>query len=50
MMWTVEFLPEADNSLPQNQGGYGKSLGNHSSSNLANLLKIKFKNIGLRIF
>lgn len=37
------------NPLPQNEGGYGKSLGNHNSSNLKGLLKIKLKNSGLRI-
>ena len=37
------------NPLPQSEGGYGKPLGNHSSSSLANLLKIKFKNIGIRV-
>lgn len=37
------------NPLPQNEGGYGKSLGNHNNSNLRGLLKIKLKNSGLRI-
>ena len=37
------------NPLPQNEGGYGKPLGNKHGSNLSNLLKIKLKSSGLRI-
>ncbi|MCD8157769.1 MAG: type II toxin-antitoxin system RelE/ParE family toxin [Clostridiales bacterium] len=37
------------NPLPRNEGGYGKPLGNKGSMNLTNLLKIKFKNIGIRV-
>lgn len=38
-----------NNPLPQSEGGYGKPLGNHGLSSPANLLKIKFKNIGIRV-
>lgn len=37
------------NPLPVSKGGYGKPLGNKSGTNLTNLLKIKFKNIGIRV-
>jgi len=37
------------NPLPQSEGGYGKPLGNTSSSKLAGCLKIKLKGIGLRV-
>ncbi len=37
------------NPLPQSQGSYGKPLGNHASSSLSNLLKIKFRNFGVRV-
>jgi len=37
------------NPLPQSEGGYGKPLGNRSSSKLAGCLKIKMKNDGLRV-
>lgn len=37
------------NPLPDTEGGYGKPLGNHNSSRLAGLMKIKFKNAGLRV-
>ena len=36
------------NPLPVEQG-YGKPLGNHSSTNLAGLLKIKLRSAGLRV-
>lgn len=39
----------AQNPLPQSKGGYGKPLGNHSSAQLAGLLKIKLKKSGIRI-
>jgi len=39
----------AKNPLPQSAGGYGKPLGNKSSSKLAGCLKIKMKNDGLRV-
>lgn len=37
------------NPLPMEEGGYGKPLGNRSGSDLTNLLKIKFKNLGIRV-
>jgi len=39
----------SQNPLPQSEGGYGKPLGNKQSSKLAECLKIKLKNIGIRI-
>ncbi len=39
----------ASNPKPQNEGGYGKPLGNKNSSNLTGLLKIKFRDIGIRV-
>lgn len=40
----------SQNPLPFSQGGYGKPLGNKSGTNLTNLLKIKFRDLGIRIF
>ena len=37
------------NPLPIKEQGYGKPLGNHSSTNLAGLLKIKLRSAGLRV-
>lgn len=37
------------NPLPQNEGGYGKPLGNKRGINLTNLYKIKLKKSGIRI-
>jgi mRNA interferase RelE/StbE len=37
------------NPLPQNEGGYGKPLGNRNSTRLAGFLKIKLKRLGLRV-
>ena len=37
------------NPLPQNEGGYGKPLGNKQGKNLTGLLKIKFKKLGGRV-
>jgi mRNA interferase RelE/StbE len=37
------------NPLPQNEGGYGKPLGNKNARNLSGLLKIKLKDAGIRI-
>ncbi len=37
------------NPLPIEEGGYGKPLGNKSSTNLTNLMKIKFRNLGIRV-
>ena len=39
----------SQNPLPTEEGGYGKSLGNKSGTNLTNLMKIKFKNLGIRV-
>ena len=39
----------SQNPLPTNQGGYGKPLGSKSNSNLTGLLKIKFRDLGLRV-
>lgn len=39
----------SQNPLPTTQGGYGKPLGSKSSSNLTGLLKIKFRDLGLRV-
>ncbi len=38
-----------ENLLPANEGGYGKPLGNKQSNNLSGFLKIKLKNLGIRI-
>ncbi len=37
------------NPLPIEEGGYGKPLGNKSGMNLTNLMKIKFRNLGIRV-
>jgi len=37
------------NPLSQNDGGYGKPLGNKHGLNLTNLLKIKLRGEGIRI-
>ena len=37
------------NPLPAEQGGYGKPLGNKNGLNLTNLMKIKFRGIGIRV-
>lgn len=37
------------NPLPVDKQGYGKPLGNHSSTSLAGLLKIKLRSTGLRV-
>lgn len=37
------------NPLPTVEGGYGKPLGNHASTKLAGLLKVKLKSAGIRI-
>jgi len=39
----------SENPHPVQQGGYGKPLGNKSGTNLTNLLKIKFRDIGIRV-
>lgn len=37
------------NPLPVQEGGYGKLLGSKSGTNLTNLLKIKFRDLGIRV-
>lgn len=37
------------NPLSIYEGGYGKPLGNKSGTNLTNLLKIKFRDLGIRV-
>ena len=37
------------NPLPVQEGGYGKPLGNKNGANLTNLLKIKFRDLGIRV-
>ena len=37
------------NPLPPEEGGYGKSLGNKRGTNLTNLMKIKFRELGIRV-
>lgn len=37
------------NPLPTKEGGYGKPLGNKSGTNLTNLMKIKFRDLGIRV-
>ena len=37
------------NPLPQNEGGYGKLLGNKQGTNLTNFLKIKLRGEDIRI-
>ena len=37
------------NPLPQNEGGYGKPLGNKQGRNLAGYCKIVLKNLGIRV-
>lgn len=38
----------SQNPLPVEEGGYGKPLGNKSGTNLTNLMKIKFRDLGIR--
>jgi mRNA interferase RelE/StbE len=42
-------LKVAQNPLPQNEGGYGKPLGNKRGRNLTGLCKIVLKNLGIRV-
>lgn len=37
------------NPLPVTEGGYGKPLGNHISTSLSGLLKIKLRALGIRV-
>ncbi|MBR5965070.1 MAG: type II toxin-antitoxin system RelE/ParE family toxin [Treponema sp.] len=37
------------NPRPQSEGGYGKPLGNKAGNDLTGLLKIKYRDIGIRV-
>ena len=39
----------SQNPLPAEERGYGKPLGNKSGTNLTNFLKIKFRDLGIRV-
>lgn len=39
----------ATNPFPNSEGGYGKPLGNHLTSNLSGYLKIKLLKLGFRV-
>ncbi len=39
----------SSNPIPQSNGGYGKPLGNKNGNNLTGLLKIKYRDIGIRV-
>ena len=39
----------AQNPVSVYEGGYGKPLGHKSNTNLTNLLKIKFRDLGIRV-
>lgn len=39
----------SQNPLLASQGGYGKPLGHRNGTNLTNLLKIKFRDLGIRV-
>ena len=39
----------SQNPLPDNEGGYGKPLGNHTTARLAGYYKIKLLKLGVRI-
>lgn len=38
-----------ENPLPVSEGGYGKPLGNKNGNNLSGFLKIKLRNLGIRV-
>lgn len=42
-------LKVSSNPKPQNEGGYGKTLGNKGNNDLTGLLKIKYRDIGIRV-
>jgi mRNA interferase RelE/StbE len=42
-------LKVAENPLPTTKGGYGKLLGNRSTSKLVGYLKIKLQKLGIRV-
>ena len=39
----------SQNPLPTEEGGYGKPLGNKRGTKLTNLMKIKFRDLGIRV-
>src|SRR6056297_1447273 len=39
----------SNNPLPQQEGGFGKPLGNVGDTNLTGFFKIKYKGIGIRV-
>lgn len=39
----------SQNPLTTEEGGYGKPLGNRNGNNLTNFMKIKFRDIGIRV-
>lgn len=39
----------SQNPLPIEEGGYGKPFGNKNGINLTNFMKIKFRDLGIRI-
>lgn len=39
----------SQNPLSVEEGGYGKPLGNKSGTNLTNFMKIKFRDLGIRV-
>lgn len=39
----------SQNPLSTEEGGYGKPLGNKSGTNLTNLMKIKLRDLGIRV-
>lgn len=45
----LKAIKSAAKSLPAEENGYGKTLGNHSRTNLAGFLKIKLRASGLRV-
>jgi len=45
----IQIEKAANNPLPQNEGGYGKPLGNKRNMNLTGLCKIKLKKLGVRV-
>lgn len=45
----IQVKKVSSNPLPVQEGGYGKPLGNKSGTNLTNLLKIKLRELGIRV-
>lgn len=39
----------SQNPLTTEEGGYGKPLGNKNGNNLTNFMKIKFRDLGIRV-